>query len=66
MNYRVRWTKTVTTTGYVNDGDQDGDAWEGSRKQAIAMALDMRARRHPNYTYKIESAPSPGARKGSP
>lgn len=44
MGYRVRWTEKPTkpATGYVTDGDQDGDAWEGPREAALKLAKQMR------------------------
>ncbi len=50
--YRVKWTETVQHDGFVTDGDQDGDAWEGSKEAAEALILKKRAT-DPTCTYDV-------------
>jgi len=42
MRYRVMCTVFEKHEAFVTDGDQDGDAWEGSKAAAEKLAREMR------------------------
>ncbi len=52
MKYRVKWVLVEKNEGFVDDGDQDGDAWEGSKKEAEKFARELR-KENPGYAYKV-------------
>jgi len=61
MRYRVKWVQIERHEGFIDDGDQDGDAWEGTKKEAQTLVREMRERKAndgtaPGYTYKIVPA----------
>jgi hypothetical protein len=68
--YRVRWTLVEKHEGFITDGDQDGDAWEGSRKSADSLAKELakiERRERAGFTYKVVPVnPVKPAKKASP
>ena len=59
--FRVKYIHIERRESFVTDGDQDGDAWEGTKKEAEKMIRafkdDSRARPAANVTEKYAIVP---------